>query len=385
MSRRTFLKRLAAGGTALALGPSVFREVLRGSGTSGLRVGFPNDTPVVLGRFSRPAAHAIAMDGGLVRCVLCPHECILAEGDRGFCRTRAVRNGALHTLAYGNACTIHLDPIEKKPFYHFVPGTQIVSVAHGGCNLRCLNCQNASISQARPEDVFELEALPADLVSTTLERGVPSIAYTYSEPLVAFEYVRDTATLARERGLRNAIVTAGFVNPRPLREIARVTDAVTLDVKAFEPALFRSISSGRVEPVLRGLEILRGEGVWVELSFLMVPTLSDSARDVAALARWTARTLGRGTPLHILRFHPEHRLAHLPSTPVAVMEDARLRAMEAGLDFVYLGNVPGHESNHTYCPGCRRVVIERNGWTIERNVLVDARCPCGTAIAGVFA
>ena len=199
-----------------------------------------------------------------------------------------------------------------------------------------------------------------------------------------YEYGRDTATLARARGLRNVLVTAGYVNPAPLRALSAVLDAVTLDLKAFDEALFRELSGGRLRPVLRGLEILREEGVWTEVSFLMVPTLSDSPVQIGKFARWVARTLGPGVPLHILRFHAAHRLASLPPTPVPAMEEARDRALQAGLHHVYLGNVPGHEANDTRCPRCRRVVIERLGFDVTSNLLVQGRCPCGERLAGVW-
>jgi pyruvate formate lyase activating enzyme len=383
-SRRRFLKRCLAGAGIAVLGPKAVSELVLETTEPGLGLGFRNDAPARLGRFSRPAAFAVA-SGRDVRCELCPHECVLGENDRGFCRTRVVKGGRLHTVAYGNACTIALDPIEKKPLYHFLPRQPILSVATGGCNLRCLNCQNWEISQKRPEDVQEQEAMPADLVAAALRDRIPLLAFTYSEPLVFYEYVRDTAALAHDRGLRNVLVTAGYINPEPLRALARVIDAVTLDLKAFDEALFRDLAGGRLRPVLRGLEILREEGVWTEVSFLMVPTLSDSAVQIGHFARWVARTLGPDVPLHVLRFHPAHRLESLPRTPVPALEEARDRALQAGLHHVYLGNVPGHDANHTRCPRCGRTVIERHGFDVTRNDITEGRCPCGTPIAGVWA
>lgn len=384
-TRRLFLRRAVAGCGAAALSADAFRSLVLRQAEPGLAVGFRNDAPDALDRFSLPAAHAVATRGGLVQCNLCPHGCVLGENDRGFCRTRVVKGGQLYTVGYGNLCAAHLDPIEKKPLYHYLPRTPILSVAVGGCNLRCLNCQNWEISQARPEDVVEHDAPPAGLVATATGRRWPALAYTYSEPLMAFEYVRDTAALARAAGLKNVLVTAGYVNERPLRELCRVVDAVTLDVKAFNDAFYRRVSGGRLAPVLRTLEILREEKVWTEVSFLMVPTLSDSPREIADFARWTAEHLGAGTPFHILRFHPAHRLDHLGWTPINPMVEARQRALDAGLKFVYLGNVPGHGSNNTYCPKDGRLLIEREGYHVKRNDVVGGRCPCGEPIEGVFA
>jgi pyruvate formate lyase activating enzyme len=277
-----------------------------------------------------------------------------------------------------------VDPIEKKPLYHFLPRSPILSIATGGCNLRCLNCQNWEISQARPNEVQQGEGFPEQLVATAAERSIPSIAYTYSEPLIYYEYVRDTGALARRRGMKNVLVTAGYVNEAPLRELCKVVDAVTLDVKAFRDAFYREVSGARLRPVLRTLEVLREEGVWTEVSFLMVPTLSDDPEEIGRFAKWLAERLGADTPFHILRFHPAHRLTHLPPTPVEAMEEARQRAMDAGLHYVYLGNVPGHEAEHTRCPSCGRIVIERSGFHVMRFEIQGGRCPCGQRIAGVF-
>ncbi len=382
-SRRLFLKRCLAGCGAAVLGAEAFDEFVLGGRESGLGVGFRNDAPEALDGFSRPAAYAEG-HGALVRCTLCPHGCLLGENDRGFCRTRVVKDGRLQTVAYGNLCSAALDPIEKKPLFHYLPRTPILSVAMGGCNLRCLNCQNWEISQSPPHEVARTEALPEDLVGLASERGIGAIAYTYSEPLTWFEYVRDTAAHAREKGIKNVLVSAGYVNERPLRELCRSLDAVTLDVKAFSEARYRELSGGRLKPVLRALEVFREERVWTEVSFLMVPGHSDGAAEIAGFARWVAQNLGAGIPFHILRFHPRHRLRHLPSTPVGDMETARERCLDAGLRFVYLGNVPGHDANHTRCPRDGRLLIERQGYEVKRIDLQQGRCPCGEPIDGVF-
>jgi pyruvate formate lyase activating enzyme len=379
--RRRFLKRCLAGCGIAALGATALRDLLGDRGTLGL--GFRNDASGPLDGFSRPAAWWRA-EGGLVRCDLCPHRCVLGESDRGFCRSRVVKNGALHTVAYGNLCSVALDPIEKKPLYHFLPRSPILSVAMGGCNLRCLNCQNWEISQARPADVQRFGLTPQELVALARGRAAPALAFTYSEPLVSFEYVRDAAALAREAGIRTVLVTAGFVEEGPLRELARVIDAVTLDVKGFRDGVYREVAGARLAPVLRTLEVLKEEGVWVEASFLMVSGLSDEPAEVGRFAAWLAGALGRGTPFHLLRFFPAHRLQSLPPTPLPRLEAARRAAQDAGLRFVYLGNVPGPDANSTRCPRCGRVVVERRGFTVSRLELRDGRCPCGETIPGVY-
>jgi pyruvate formate lyase activating enzyme len=383
-SRRLFMKRVACGLGMGWLGYEGAQEFVLGRRERALSIGFHDDAPFVLDRFSRPAEF-YRVDAGVVRCELCPHQCELGNNDRGFCRVRVVKQGRLYTVGYGNLCSIAVDPIEKKPLYHFLPHSPIVSVAMGGCNLRCRNCQNWEISQARPEDVQRFEALPETVVALAIERRAPSIAYTYTEPLVTWEYVRDTAQHARAQGIKNVLVTAGFVNEKPLRALCRVIDAVTLDVKAFRDDFYREVSGARIDPVLRALRIFREEGVWVEVSFLMVPTLSDSAKEVGDFSRWMVTQLGCETPLHILRFHPAHRLGRLPPTPLPALTAAREAARSAGLSHVYLGNVPGANAGRTVCPNDGEVLIEREGFRVLSNRLKDGACPvCGRKIAGVF-
>jgi len=296
-----------------------------------------------------------------------------------------VKGGALHTVAYGNLCAHAVDPIEKKPLYHFLPQSPIVSVAMGGCNLRCSNCQNWQISQAMPEDVQRFSMAPRELVQRTLHSGAPSIAYTYTEPMVWFEYVRDTAQLAKEAGIKNVLVTAGYVNPAPLRELARLVDAVQLDVKAFDDRGYQRMAKARLDPVLRSLLLLKDEGVWVEVSFLMVSELTDEPAQVAAFARWVVSNLGVDVPLHLLRFHPAHRLTHLPPTPLALLQQAWEAAKAAGLRYVYLGNVPGVGGGTTRCPNDGELLVDRRGFQVVANHLRGGTCPhCGTRIAGVF-
>jgi len=378
------MKRVAAGLGMGWLGYEGLEEFVFGRRDRALAIGFHNDAPVTLDRFSRPAEYWHA-DAGVVRCELCPHQCELGDDDRGLCRVRVVKSGRMHTVGYGNLCSIALDPIEKKPLYHFLPQTPIVSVAMGGCNLRCRNCQNWEISQSKPESVQRFEAFPDKIVAMAEDRGAPSIAYTYTEPLVTWEYVRDTAQEARRRGIKNVLVTAGYINEKPLRELCRVIDAVTLDVKAFRDQFYREVSGGRLSPVLKALEVFRQEGVWIEVSFLMVPTLSDDAAEVGLFSRWVCEHLGPDTPMHILRFHPAHRLALLAPTPVSALQAARQAALAAGLSYVYLGNVPGTTAGRTVCPNDGEVLIEREGFRVLSNRLKDGACPsCGRKVPGVF-
>lgn len=383
-SRRRFLKRSSSAVGLAWFGYEGVQQFGLGHKDRIAGTGFVGDAPDVLDVFSRPAEHYEVV-GDLVRCRLCPHACLLAEGDRGFCRVRAVRHGTLHTLAYGNLCALSIDPVEKKPLFHFLPQTPITSVAMGGCNLRCPNCQNWQISQSRPEDVMRHEVGPADLVSISKAKHAPSIAYTYTEPLVCFEYVRDAARLAREAGIKNVLVTAGYTNERPLRDLARYVDAVQLDLKSFDDASYRKINRAALHPILRNLVVLRDLGIWLEVSFLLVGRSPDEPDQVQGFAQWIVENLGREVPLHLLRFHPAHRLTHLPPTPIAILSEASNAAKAAGLNHVYLGNVPSMDGSITRCPHDGEPLIERRGYHVVRNRLKNGACPaCGRRLAGVF-
>lgn len=371
------------GGCGLALGAHTVRKMLQHEQTAGLKVGFRNDAPRTLWRWSKEAEW-YEMNHGIAHCTLCPHECRLHENDRGFCRTRVVKDGKLHTLAYGNPCSVHIDPMEKKPLYHFLPGTSIFSVATAGCNLRCLNCQNWQISQSRPEDTRNRDLFPEELARVAAQSGCRAIAYTYSDPIIFYEYAKDAAMAARERGLRNVWVTAGYILEQPLREICQYVDAANVDLKGFSDAFYKKVTGARLEPVLRCLEVMKEEGVWVEVTRLIVPTYSDDLDDIRRMCDWLVRKLGPGTPIHFSRFHPAHKLTALPSTPVETMYQAQKIAQAAGLHFVFVGNVPGSKAQNTDCPRCGLRVIERQGYRVPRNTLKGGACSCGEIIPGVW-
>ena len=385
MDRREFVRKCILGGCAAVWGGLALPRLLSRERSDGLRVGFRNDAPEELWAWAREAMWYEAK-GGLVHCRLCPHACILAENDRGFCRVRVAKGGQLHTLVYGNPCSVHIDPVEKKPLSHFLPGTPIFSLAAAGCNLRCLNCQNWEISQARPHEVRHRDLPPERVVELTVGQNIPSIAYTYTEPLVSYEYTAACAEAGRERGVRNVLVSAGYINEEPLRRLCRVLDAARIDLKGFSDSLYRRLTGATLAPVLRSLRILREEGVWLEVVRLMVPTLSDSLEDIGAMSRWLVAELGPDVPLHLSRFHPAYRLQNLPPTPVSTLDAAYATAREAGLRYVYVGNVPGSDKQDTLCPGCGRIVIRRRVYTLEGLELDrQGRCPwCGLLIPGVW-
>lgn len=326
------------------------------------------------------------MPARVVECNLCPKHCKIGIGQSGDCRIRINIDGKLRAVTFGYPVAVHEDPVEKKPFYHYFPGKKILSLATVGCNMHCKNCQNWEISQANPEDVEAYHLPPADLVSVALRRNIPLIAYTYTEPLVYYEYTYECAELAKAKGLRSAIVTAGYCNDAPARALFKVIDAMTLDIKAFDESFYREVCGGGLKPVLNTLVIAKEEGVWVEVSNLVIPNMSDNMTKIRDLVRWVRENLGKDTPLHFLRFHPQHLLRNLPPTPVSTLERAWEVAKEEGMDYVYLGNVPGHETEDTKCPHCQKGIIIRDGYYLrELFVSDDGTCKfCGGKISGRF-
>ena len=334
---------------------------------------------------ARVARYWEALDDGYIRCKLCPRQCVVPAGGRGYCGVRENRDGVYYTLAYGNPCAVHVDPIEKKPFYHFLPETTAFSIAVAGCNLDCKFCQNWHISQARPDETYNFALAPGDVVDLAVESGCPSIAYTYSEPTIFFEYMLDCARVARERGIRNVYHSNGFINEEPLRELCQYLDAANIDLKGFSDDYYREMTNGSLAPVLRTLRILVEEGVHLELTTLVVPGENDQPEMMRDMCRWIHANLGDSVPLHLSRFHPQYRLLALPPTPVETLEEARGIALSEGLKYVYIGNVPGHEANSTYCPDCGSRVIYRIGYRVDPSGLNGGRCAaCSTSVEGVW-
>ncbi|MGE5190735.1 MAG: AmmeMemoRadiSam system radical SAM enzyme [Gemmatimonadota bacterium] len=327
-----------------------------------------------------------AHDPAGVKCLLCHHGCAIGVGERGRCRARMNVGGELRSLVYGRPLAVHVDPIEKKPFYHFLPGAAAFSLGTAGCPLRCRFCQNWRLSQASPEDDPTEFTPPARLVDAAASRKSPVIAFTYNEPTVQFEYLVDAAREAKTRGIRSAIVSCGFMNEAPLAEMCGALSAVKIDLKGFSPDFYREVCRAELAPVLRSIGQAAKSGVHLEIVNLVVPTLNDSEKMLEGLAAWVAGEVGPDVPVHFTRFHPDYQLQNLPPTPVATLERAREIAMKRGIRFAYVGNVPGHPGNHTYCPGCGKVVVERRGFFVSRMLVARGRCAsCGTAIPGVWA
>jgi pyruvate formate lyase activating enzyme len=323
---------------------------------------------------------------GRVECFLCAHRCVIAPAKSGVCKVRDNVQGKLVTHVYGEVIAAHIDPIEKKPLYHFLPGTTSFSIATIGCNFRCPFCQNWQISQAGREDrgFGGGQALsPEEIVGAAKKRGCRSISYTYTEPTIFFEYAYDTARLAREAGLANVFVTNGYMTAEALRTIRPFLDAANVDLKAFQDETYKQVCGARLEPVLDSIRLMRELGIWVEVTTLVVPGMNDGAEELSAIARFIA-SVGFEVPWHISRFHPDYRYTQTPATPVETLRKAAALANEARLNFVYIGNVWG-ESDATSCPRCGKVLIRRSGFSVEENRTRGGRCPsCGSPVAGVF-
>ncbi len=318
-----------------------------------------------------------------VECRLCPHRCVLAENERGKCRVRWNRNGELKSLVYGRPCAVHVDPVEKKPMFHFRPGSRIFSIATAGCNLRCKYCQNWSISQADPETTRNEILLPEDLIPTARANGCVSIAYTYTDPIIYYEYAFDSCVLAHRQGMENVLVTAGYIEEKPLRELLPHVDGANVDLKGFSDEFYREMCGGRLKPVLRTLEIMAKTDMVLEITNLVVPGHNDDPKEIREMCRWIAQNLGTEIPLHFSRFHPHNQLQRLPPTPASTLLDAAKIAQSEGLKHVYLGNLRDATYENTYCPKCGALLVERVGFRVRQVKLQNGRCPkCSTSIYG---
>ena len=335
--------------------------------------------------FARPALRWKQAGGGAVECILCPNACVLSKGERGVCRARENRGGALHTLVYGRIAAAHVDPVEKKPLFHFLPGSRAFSVATAGCNLSCKFCQNWEISQSKPEDVDAEWMPPGDLAEKAARSGSAMIAFTYNEPTVQYEYIMDASLAARARGIRSAIISNGYINPAAGLELASRLDAVKIDLKAFTDKFYRDVCGGSLAAVLRNLEAVRKSGKWLEIVVLVIPTLNDSPGEIREMSRWVSRNLSPDVPVHFTRFHAMYLIRNLPPTPVATLERCREIARAEGVRYPYVGNVPGHRWENTFCHRCAREVISRSGFFHVESSLKRGTCPhCGALIPGVW-
>jgi pyruvate formate lyase activating enzyme len=374
INKREFIKYGFLGSCACVLGVGKVHALTKGF----------SEKPDDLWKWSKLSKYYIDTPRG-VKCLVCPNDCVIKEGELGECHSRINYKSKIYSIGYGNPCAIHIDPIEKKPLYHFLPESKAFSLAVAGCNLMCLNCQNWQISQVGPKETRNYDLMPPEVYKQAKQNECQSIAYTYSEPIAFYEYFLDSAKIANENGIKNVMVSAGYINEKPLREVAKYIDAANIDLKSFEDEIYVRLNAGKLQPILDTLKILKDEGVWLEITNLIVPEWTDNLDMIKRMCDWLYKKGFEDYPLHFSRFTPLHKLTHLPSTPVNVLNKAREIAQNAGIKYVYIGNVPGSNAQNTICPKCKKIVIERKGYRILQNNLVNGKCrSCNENIAGVW-
>ena len=321
----------------------------------------------------------------IIRCTLCPQQCSVADGQRGICGVRQNMGGKYKTLVYSRPVSMHVDPIEKKPLFHFLPTSKAFSLATAGCNFGCKFCQNWEISQAKPEEIPSEYTPPEKIVEYAKKEGTPVIAYTYSEPVIFYEYMYDIAKAGKKENLRSVMISNGFINKEPMQELCKVLSAVKIDFKAFTDKFYKEVCSGERDAVLNTLKTLKEIGIWYEIVTLIIPTLNDSEQENREMCRWIVNNLGPDVPVHYSQFYPTYKMMNLPRTPVTTLERCHDIAKSEGIHFVYIGNVWNHKYENTFCPKCDKLLIRRQGYYTKIEALKDGKCSsCGTTIPGVW-
>ena len=377
VDRRCFMMRALASGAALGVGefpaPLAAQPLLGGAQKQ-------DDAQFIV-----EAKFYQKLENKKIKCKLCPRECTVGDRERGYCGVRENRGGTYYSLVHSRVCAAHVDPIEKKPLFHYLPGTVAFSLATAGCNVNCKFCQNWDISQSRPEQIPAEYTPPQRVADLAKQYGCPTIAYTYSEPVVFSEFLMDAADAGHAAGIRSVVVSNGYMQVESLKAAYGKMDAVKIDLKAFTESYYSNVVTGELKPVLDSLVTLRKMDKWTEIVYLVVPTLNDDDAGFQGLARWIKANLGVDVPLHFTQFHPEYLLKNLPITPVPTLERAKAIADAEGLHYVYIGNVPGHPAQNTYCPNCRKMLVERVGFTASQNLIRKDCCPfCQHPIPGVW-
>ncbi len=380
-SKRQFLRLGIATLGIAAAGIRPFRSLAKNF--TDMNAGMPS-IPAGPGKYSKESLYYVNTPKG-VKCQLCPNQCTLKEGQEGLCHNHVAYGEKIYSIAYGNPCSVHIDPIEKKPLFHYLPSAESFSIAAAGCTLACLNCQNWEISQVSPRTTNNVEMFPAQVVQEAASSGCKTIAYTYSEPLAFYDYTYDTAKLARARGIKNLLISNGYINGKPLRELAKYIDAANINLKSFSEEIYAKLNGGSLEPIQRTLKILKEEGVWLEITNLIVPNWTDKMDMIKEMCEWLVSSGFADNPLHFSRFFPLYKLTSIPYTPLSTLEAARDIARKAGINYVYIGNVPGTDYENTYCPKCKKMLVERRGFTVTSNNIKNGNCGfCGTRINGVW-
>ncbi len=384
LNRRSFLKAGAVGICSLclagiygcALEEDTGEEVTPDSAEAGSKKGLIK---------TQRSPWYTELDGGKIRCDLCPKLCELEEGERALCRVRENRDGACYTLVYGNPALVQEDPVERKPFFHVLPGSRALSISTAGCNLACQFCEVWDMALVAPEEVHAYNMPPETVMKHAGAGEVRSISYAFGEPVIYYEYMSSVADLAKEAGLLNLMHTAAYVNKEPLKEILKKMDAVNVDLKGFDEEFYREYVGGELETVLENLKIIRNSGVHLEITTIVIPTLNDQTEKIRKMCEWIVSELGSDVPLHFARFYPLHKLSALPRTPASTLDEARDIALETGLKYVYVARVTGHEGEDTFCPECGEKVIEREGFVIDALKLREGSCEfCGALLPGLW-
>jgi len=326
-----------------------------------------------------------SLDKQMIQCDLCPFGCNVDPGKRGLCEVRENIDGKYYSMVYANPCAVHIDPIEKKPFFHVLPATRSFSIATAGCNFDCKFCQNWEIARARPEDTFNYSLGPDEVISKALRYKTQSIASGYVEPVIFIEYMLEIGRLAKSRPLLKVMHSNGFINRKPLEDLCGVLDAACIDLKGFTEDYYRNMTEGSLEPVLDTLKVLKARGVHTEIVNLIITGKNDDMKQIRAMCRWIRQELGADIPLHFFRFYPRYKLKSIAPTPISTLEKAWNVATGEGLNFVYIGNVPEHRAGHTYCPHCKKMLIKRVGYQVKVVSLNDGKCNyCGREISGIW-
>jgi pyruvate formate lyase activating enzyme len=365
MKRRKFLQIGSAGIASCSMG-----EFLTSSGLGKLKI--------------TDAGYFKKLPDNKVQCQLCPHQCVVADLERGNCGVRENQGGDYKTLVYGDLCAMNIDPIEKKPLYHFHPSSQSLSIATAGCNFFCRFCQNWEISQKRPEQIKSVKYTPERLIRTAISKHCRTIAFTYTEPVIYFEYMFDCAVEGEKKGVSGVMISNGFINSKSMQELCRYIGAVKIDLKAFTDEFYVKWCSGKLQPVLDTLTLLKDQQVWFEIVVLLIPGLNDSPREIESMSKWIVKELGPDVPVHYSRYYPTFMLKNIPPTPEHNLKRAWKITRDQGVKFVYIGNILSKYS-HTYCPSCSRILIERIGFTINNRGMINNRCKyCQEIIPGIF-
>ncbi len=373
-NRRSFICAAAGGGCVAAL-----------AGTN-LLAQEAQTIQLSKGVSDHDALHYEKQEEKKIVCKLCPKECRVANLERGYCGVRENHEGIYKTLVYGRPCSVNPgDPIEKKPLFHYLPGTNAFSIATAGCNIECTFCQNWDISQFRPEQIPSYDLSPENTAKLAKQYGAPTIAYTYSEPVIFYEYMLDTAKAARALGVGGVMISNGYIQEKPMRELAPYLTGMKIDFKGFSESFYDEYCHGEMQPVLDTMELVKKLGLWLELVILIIPTLNDSEQSVHDMCAWVYEKLGPDVPMHFTRYHPTYKLTSIPPTPVSTLAKCREIAMEEKIRFAYAGNVPGHPGENTYCPECEEILIQRKGFFSEIKSLKDGACgKCQTPIPGIW-